>query len=156
MAMLQTQRAKGDQGSAGLVPPEASTGTRRPAGLGKIAHFGRQVANVAMGLVLAIGRNKGQSKPGVRVQPRIAAEPNPVPHGSEPGVSTIHWDTGDGSVGEVYVAVDDGEEQLFAKGSKGSKVAEWITAGPVFEFRLVDGPETYRLLASVTVTRYKP
>ena len=83
----------------------------------------------------------------------ISAEPNPVPAGDGPGKTTITWDTGDGSVAEVYLSVDGGEEKVFGKHSKNSQEAPWISAGPVYEFRLYQGTERTQLLGSVKVTR---
>jgi DNA-directed RNA polymerase subunit RPC12/RpoP len=88
--------------------------------------------------------------------PMITANPNPVPAGPEKfGKTTITWDTGDGSIGQVYVSVNAGEERRFAGGrSKGSLDAAWIGKGQ-HDFRLYAGKEHKTLLASVTVTRSK-
>jgi ABC-type transport system substrate-binding protein len=84
---------------------------------------------------------------------RIVAEPNPVPAGEGAGRTTVSWDTGDGSVGEVWLAVDGGEEKLFGKHSKNSQDVPWISAGPTYEFRLYKGTDRQELLGSVKVTR---
>lgn len=90
---------------------------------------------------------------GCHRRPTISAQPNPVPGGPAQGTTTITWDTGDGSEGEIYLFVK-GQEQLFAKGSKASKQAPWISAGPIYEFRLY-APGKTSLLSSVKVTRNK-
>ena len=84
----------------------------------------------------------------------ITASPNPVPPGGGFGASTITWNTGDGTVGEVYVAQGDNLEKLFASGrSQGSLEAPWIGAGAPYEFRLYAGKEHKNRLASVKVVR---
>jgi len=84
----------------------------------------------------------------------IVANPNPVPAGSGSGITTISWNTGDGTVGDVYLFID-GEEKLFGRHWKDSKQVDWIIAGLTYEFRLYDSPEKTKLLASVKVTREK-
>jgi hypothetical protein len=87
--------------------------------------------------------------------PTITAQPNPVPAGTTKfGTTTITWDTGDGTLGELYVSVNGGEEKRFSgKKAKGSQEASWIGKG-VYEFRLYTKDRS-RLLASVRVTRNK-
>jgi hypothetical protein len=85
--------------------------------------------------------------------PSITANPNPVPAGAGKATTTITWTTGNGSVGQVYVA-DGKREKLFATGAEGSKEAPWIQAGITHEFSLYAGQEhAGKPLASVTVTR---
>ncbi|OLC99952.1 MAG: hypothetical protein AUH86_01240 [Acidobacteria bacterium 13_1_40CM_4_58_4] len=48
----------------------------------------------------------------------ITASPNPVPAGEGVGTTTITWNTGDGTVGQVYVSVDGGlhpKQDAFAR-----------------------------------------
>ena len=85
----------------------------------------------------------------------ITAEPNPVPPGPGMGKTTIHWDTGDGTWGQVYLAEPDKPELNFAAGDKGSEDAPWIVPGGVYEFRLYKGTEHTELLGTVKVTRSK-
>ncbi len=81
----------------------------------------------------------------------ISASPNPVPAGSE--TTTITWSTGDKSMGEVYLSRNGGPEKLFAGLSpKGRQDATWIKDGE-YEFRLYEGKEHKKVLASVKVTR---
>ena len=84
-------------------------------------------------------------------EPTLTADPNPVPVDTGTGTTMIAWDTGDGSVGELMVAVNGKSETIFAKGSKGERKAEWIVPGGRYEFRLYAGDERTSPLASVTV-----
>lgn len=83
----------------------------------------------------------------------LTATPNPVPHGAELGTTTITWSTGDHLSGQIYVSVDGGSEQLFARGSRGSQEAPWINAGNTYEFRLYAGTDRKAPLSTLTVTR---
>jgi hypothetical protein len=85
----------------------------------------------------------------------ITASPNPVPAGEEPGITTITWNTGDGTMGQVYVSADGAEESVFAGAPQGSSTANWIVAGSSYRFRLYKGTEREKLLAETTVTRQK-
>jgi hypothetical protein len=49
----------------------------------------------------------------------ITAPPNPVTIGEGPGTTTMTWNTGDGTKGEIYVSEDGGPEKLFATGATG-------------------------------------
>ena len=82
----------------------------------------------------------------------IRASPNPVPAGEGQGQTTISWDTCDGSIGKVYVSINDGQELLFADGRRGSAPAHWIETGSNYEFRLYNSDHT-ELLTEVCVTR---
>ena len=84
----------------------------------------------------------------------ITATPNPVPAGSGPGATTISWDTGDGSKGQIYFAVNNGtEKKWFDNAVRGSQEAPWINKGAVYEFRLYAGQSREKLLASVKVSK---
>jgi hypothetical protein len=85
----------------------------------------------------------------------ITASPNPVLVGQGPGTTTVSWNTGDGSGGQVYVSVDGGPEALFAGGPPGSAPVPWIEAGKTFEFRLYAGTEHTKMLAKTQVTGRK-
>jgi hypothetical protein len=82
----------------------------------------------------------------------ITASPVSAPTGPDKlGTTTITWDTGDGSVGQVYVAPPGKPEKLFADNrSKGTQQASWIGKGE-YEFRLFAGKEHERVLARVKV-----
>ena len=90
---------------------------------------------------------------GGKAAPQITATPNPVPADST--TTTITWDTGDGTAGEVYVSPNGAAEKRFAGARKqGSQDATWIRQGE-YEFRLYAGKEHKTMLASVKVTRAK-
>lgn len=95
-----------------------------------------------------------QNARGVKGSPLIKAEPNPIPAVAEKGVTTISWDTGDGSLGYVAFSINSGpEKQWMGKRPKGSQEVNWINKGAVYEFRLYGDQERSKLLASVRVTR---
>ena len=85
----------------------------------------------------------------------IAASPNPVPAGEGLGTTTVSWNTGDGTVGQVYVSVDSGAESAYGGGPQGSGVAPWIQTGKRYEFRLYAGTEHATVLAKTEVSRSK-
>jgi predicted small lipoprotein YifL len=85
----------------------------------------------------------------------ITASPNPVTTGEGPGNTTVTWNTGDGTAGQVYVSADGAPEAIFAQGSMGSALAPWIQAGQTFEFRLYAGTEHAKVLAKTQVTGRK-
>jgi hypothetical protein len=88
--------------------------------------------------------------------PQISASPNPVPAGPHKGKTTITWSAGEGNTGEVYLVTRDGTEKLFGgHARKGQQEAAFINADRVYEFRLYEGKEHAKLLASVNVTREK-
>jgi hypothetical protein len=83
----------------------------------------------------------------------LIASPNPVPAGAEAGTTRIAWNTGDSSVGEVFVSVDGGPEVLFARSPQGSQEAAWIRNPSTYVFRLYRVGRGRTLLGSVTVRR---
>ena len=87
--------------------------------------------------------------------PFIWAEPNPVPGVSNEGTTVVHWDTGDGSIGEVYFSVNGDDERLFFTSAEGSRPAPWILARCTYDFRLYRGRDRAELLGMVTVRRSK-
>ena len=96
------------------------------------------------------------NSPSPAVAASITASPNPVPAGKGFGKTTVTWNTGDGSIGQVYVSVNGEQEKIFADGRpQGSLDAPWIGAGATYEFRLYSGKDHKKLLASVKVIRDK-
>ena len=85
--------------------------------------------------------------------PALAADPNPVPPGEDAGKTTISWQTGGGTMGEVYVVTNSNPETLFARGAKGQAEAPWIAADSTYEFRLYSGTDHKTILRRVIVTR---
>src|SRR5437588_4589257 len=81
----------------------------------------------------------------------ITAKPEHVTVTGGSGSTVIHWDTGNGSMGFVFVTETDQKPVLFASGPKGSQLVPWIrSARYVFELY---GEENRRtLLATATVT----
>jgi len=79
----------------------------------------------------------------------LRANPNPVPGGTEPGKTTITWQTGSESVADIYF-VDGTDEKLFATGSRGSKEASMIRPGSN-EFRLYNQGQ-HKLVTQLMVT----
>jgi hypothetical protein len=82
--------------------------------------------------------------------PAIAAKPEHVTLGGGSGSTEIQWDTGNGSIGFVFVKGADQKSVLFATGPKGSQVAPWIRTGS-YVFNLYSDTERQMLLATVTV-----
>lgn len=82
----------------------------------------------------------------------LFASPNPAPAGRGTGASTVSWDIGDGTFGQVYVWQTGGGEQLFAQGISGSADASWIKNGWSYEFRLYQGTSRSKRLRTITVT----
>jgi hypothetical protein len=113
---------------------------------------------VAFGLCLVTACSKSPppaaaTAPSSGSTATITATPNPVPAGPGPGTTMISWDTGDGTLGEVYVAPNGGAEKRFSgKRAKGSQEANWIGKG-AYEFRLYSTAEPRTVLASVRVAR---
>jgi hypothetical protein len=98
----------------------------------------------------------GKSSPLGASPAQISASPNPVPAGPDKGTTTITWSAGEGKTGEVYLVTRDGTEKLFGgHARKGSQKASFIRADWVYEFRLYEGKEHAKVLASVKVTREK-
>ena len=85
----------------------------------------------------------------------ISASPNPVAIGEGPGTTTVTWNTGDGSSGQIFVTEDGSPERMFASGPTGSVPAPWIQAGKTFEFRLYSGTQHTTVLAKTQVTGRK-
>jgi hypothetical protein len=99
--------------------------------------------------------HRQQTPRTARTQPVLSATPNPVPAGDpdQPlGSTTIAWDTGDGSPGDVYVKVDREPEVFMARAPSGQHEVRWIQFDSVYEFRLYAKKRT-KLLAKLEVTR---
>jgi hypothetical protein len=81
----------------------------------------------------------------------IVATPNPVPAGRRAGSTTVNWDTGQGSPGQVFVSVDGKPEKFFSSSPAYHQDAP-VGRGS-YEFRLYPDGERTKPLATVTVTR---
>jgi hypothetical protein len=92
----------------------------------------------------------GSNSEGVSGPAVITAKPERVTFGEGSGSTEIEWDTGDGSMGFVFVTEDVGKPALFANGSRGREVAPWI-GKHTYVFELYRDDQRQRLLAKVTV-----
>lgn len=88
--------------------------------------------------------------------PTITATPNPVPTNNGSGTTTLNWNTGDGSYGQVYVSVNGGVETVVGQGASGQITISWIQQGSTYVFRLYQGTAHQNVLAQVTVTTPPP
>jgi hypothetical protein len=94
-----------------------------------------------------VGTDAGRSSSA----PAIRAKPEHVIVTGGRGSTEIRWDTGNGSVGFVFVTENDRKPVLFATGAKGSRVVPWIRAGK-YVFELYSDDQRRALLATVTVS----
>src|SRR6266481_941045 len=83
--------------------------------------------------------------------PVITANPGHVTVAGGAGSTEISWNTGNESVGFVFVTTSQGKPVLFATGTKGSRVAPWIRPG-TYAFELYGDDQRRTLLAAVTVS----
>ena len=83
--------------------------------------------------------------------PVITAKPEHVTVTDDSGSTEIHWDTGDGSIGFVFVTGTDQKPVLFASGPKGSQLVSWIRSAR-YVFELYSDENRRTLLTAVTVT----
>ena len=92
----------------------------------------------------------GSNSDQVSRAPVITAKPERVTLSDGSGSTEVKWDTGNGSMGFVFVAEDGGKPVLFANGSRGNQVVPWIgKRSYVFELYGDDQRQTF--LAKVTV-----
>ena len=83
--------------------------------------------------------------------PVITAKPGHVPLSDGSGSTEIEWDTGNGSMGFVFVTEDGGKPLLFAGGSRGKQVAPWIKKHS-YVFELYADNQRQILLAKLAVS----
>src|SRR6266478_2692096 len=83
--------------------------------------------------------------------PVITAKPEHVTVAGGSGSTEIHWDTGNGSMGFVFVTGSDQKPVLFASGPKGSQLVPWIRSVR-YVFELYGDENRRTLLATVAVT----
>ena len=102
---------------------------------------------VQMAAQTAIGTQPSQTS-GISV---ITAKPEHVAVTGRGGSTQIHWDTGNGSMGFVFVTETGQNPVLFASGPKGSQLVPWIQAAR-YVFELYSDKDRRTLLAMVTVT----
>ena len=92
----------------------------------------------------------GSNTARVSHAPVITAKPERVTLNDGNGSTEIEWDTGNGSMGFVFVTEDGGKPLLFANGSRGAQVAPWIGKHS-YVFELYRDDQRQTLLAKVTV-----
>jgi hypothetical protein len=83
--------------------------------------------------------------------PSITAKPENVKVTDGRGSSEIQWDTGNGSIGFVFVIAPDKKPILFATGARGSQVVPWIGSGK-YAFQLYGDEDRRSLLGKVVVS----
>jgi hypothetical protein len=83
--------------------------------------------------------------------PVITAKPEHVTLTDGSGSTEIDWDTGNGSMGFVFVTEEGGKPGPFASGPRGNQVAPWIGKHS-YVFELYGDNQRETLLAKVTVS----
>ena len=68
----------------------------------------------------------GSNSAPVSGAPVITANPECVKLSDGHGTTEINWDTGNGSMGFVFVTEEAGKPLLFANGPRGREIARWI------------------------------
>jgi hypothetical protein len=108
---------------------------------------------IAPRLSAAPQQNTAADVDSERVSPAavITARPDRVMLRDGNGSTEITWDTGNGSMGFVFVTEEGGKPVLFAKNSRGSVVAPWI-GNRTYAFELYADDQRQTLLAKVNVS----
>src|SRR5439155_11808931 len=105
-----------------------------------------------IGLMQVAAQTTTDSQPSHTLgAPVITATPEHVTVTGDVGSTEIHWDTGNGSMGFVFVTGTDQKPVLFASGPKGSQLVPWIRSAR-YVFELYGDENRRTLLATVTVT----
>src|SRR6266511_6329528 len=94
---------------------------------------------------------KGGTGSKAKDTPRITATPERVKVGDGSASTNIAWNTGDGSIGFVFVTANGRPPVLVATGNEGSRVISWIRRGN-YVFELYGDPERRTFLSAVTVS----
>jgi hypothetical protein len=71
--------------------------------------------------------------------------------GSPSGTPMMSWDTGDGTLGQVYASTAALSESLAAQGSAGIVEVPWMAAGQTYNLRLYRGTDHSAVAAQTTV-----
>jgi len=103
----------------------------------------------------ACGNARRRSATRPTAKPVLSANPNPVPagHPDQRVASTeITWNTGDGSIGDLFVKIDREEERFVGRAPSGVMKIDWIQFDSLYQFRLYSKKRS-KLLATLTVTR---
>ena len=104
----------------------------------------------ATALVLRAAPELNTDSGGIPRAPTIKASPERVTEGDGNGRTEIEWDTGNGSIGFVFVTEEGAKPVLFAKGSRGKEVAPWIKKNS-YVFELYGDEQRQTMLAKITV-----
>jgi hypothetical protein len=83
--------------------------------------------------------------------PMITAKPEHVSITDRNGSTEVRWDTGNGSMGFVFVTENDRNPVLFATSPKGRRIVPWIRVGH-YVFELYADTDRQTLLAKVAVS----
>lgn len=105
--------------------------------------------------LITCDRARRQTAQSQAAKPILFAEPNPLPAGdpNQPlGTTTITWNTGNGTIGYLYVKVDRQPEKFVTQGPSGTHEVPWIQFDSFYEFRLY-AKKRSKLLAKLEVTR---
>jgi hypothetical protein len=95
----------------------------------------------------------GSNSERVSRAPVITAKPERVTLSDGNGSTEIDWETGNGSLGFVFVTEDGGKPVLFANGSRGNQVVPWIGKHS-YVFELYGDDQRQTVLAKVTVSGF--
>jgi hypothetical protein len=87
----------------------------------------------------------------IKGTPRITATPERLKITGPTASTDIAWNTGNGSMGFIFVTANGRPPFLVAKGGQGRRVVSWIGTG-TYVFALYGDAERKILLATVTVT----
>ena len=121
------------------------------SGIAAVALLGAMYLGTAPTLRAAPQQNTSDSNSERRSRPAvITAKPERVTLSERSGSTEIEWDTGNGSMGFVFVTEEGGKPALFANGSRGKQVARWI-GQHTYVFELYRDDQRQTLLAKVTV-----
>jgi len=94
---------------------------------------------------------EGGVGPKTKGTARITATPERVKVSDGSASTDIAWNTGDGSMGFVFVSANGRPPVLVAEGNEGSRAISWIRRG-TYVFELYGDAERRTLLASVNVS----
>jgi len=104
------------------------------------------------GIVQVAAQTATDTEPGqTSSAPVITANPEHVAVTGGSGSSEIQWNTGNGSMGFVFVTGPDQKPVLFVSGAKGNQLVPWIRSAR-YVFELYGDENRQTLLATVTVT----
>jgi hypothetical protein len=94
---------------------------------------------------------EGSISPKTKGTARITATPERVKVSDGPANTSIAWNTGNGSMGFVFVTANGRPPVLVATGNEGSRAISWIRRG-TYVFELYGDAERRTLLASINVS----